>query len=202
VLLLLESRCLSLARRRCTAAVLLSALLPLLVLSCGCGNTESSHGSPPTDAATGRAPLRVSRSFNALRGPRGELPAGPIPIGTDSSATRGWPVLQTLKRETWAILLKGRLCLVDNSDTDGISIACRDIGYVLQDGILSTFLRDEAFDGPRRRSVVGLVPDQAKRVRVHTPGFPTVTRPVERNVFVLTDHIPQPPETIELLPGR
>jgi hypothetical protein len=28
------------------------------------------------------------------------------------------------------------------------------------------------------------------------------TRSAERNVFVLTDHIPQPPETIELLKAR
>jgi hypothetical protein len=67
---------------------------------------------------------------------------------------------------------------------------------------MSTFLQDAAKGRPATRSIVGLVPDQAKRVRIHTPGSPTVTRPVERNVFVLTDHIPQPPETIELLKAR
>jgi hypothetical protein len=66
---------------------------------------------------------------------------------------------------------------------------------------MSTVLQNPAKGRPATRSIVGLVPDQAERVRIHTPGYPAVTRPVERNVFVLTDHIPQPPETIELL-GR
>jgi len=67
---------------------------------------------------------------------------------------------------------------------------------------MSTFLQDPAKGQSAVRSIVGLVPDKAKRVRIHTPGYPTATRSVERNVFVLTDHIPQPPETIELLEGQ
>lgn len=67
---------------------------------------------------------------------------------------------------------------------------------------MSTFLQDPERSLPAKRSIVGLVPDGAKQVRIHTPGYATATRQVERNVFVLTDYIPQPPETIELLEGR
>jgi hypothetical protein len=91
---------------------------------------------------------------------------------------------------------------LDRSIEGGVGVICSNLQQVVRHGIFSSVLQGPAKGRSATRSVVGLVPNQAKRVRIHTPGFPTVTRPVERNVFVLTDHIPQPPETIELLEGR
>lgn len=81
-------------------------------------------------------------------------------------------------------------------------ITCSSINRVIHHGMMSTFLRDHAFKGTPSRSTVGLVSDRTKRVRIHTPGFPTVARPVEDNVFFLEDHIPAPPEWIELVNGQ
>jgi len=125
-----------------------------------------------------------------------------MPLPIDFIDSVGWPVLKGFDREVWALAGAGQVCLLDRSLASGAGATCTPVRRVLMRGITSTFLQDGAPGTPPERSTIGLVPDKAKRVRIHTPGFPTVTRPVERNVFVLTDHIPQPPETIELLEGR
>jgi hypothetical protein len=111
-------------------------------------------------------------------------------------------VLSGVRRQVWALTAPHELCLFDVSIEGGVGVVCSKVHQVVRRGIMSTILQEPAKGKPATRSVVGLVPDQAKRVRIHTPGYPTATRPVERNVFVLTDHIPQPPETIELLEGQ
>lgn len=111
-------------------------------------------------------------------------------------------VLPGFRRQVWALPAGRQFCLLDRSIEGGVGVVCRSVMRVVRSGIMSTILQDPAKGQPAKRSVVGFVPDKAKRVRIHTPGFPTVTLPVERNVFVLTDHIPQPPEMIELLEGR
>lgn len=115
---------------------------------------------------------------------------------------QGWPVLAALQRQVWAALDKQHLCLIDHSGLDGLGVTCSSIKRVVSQGITNTFLEDGAPGVPPRREIVGLVPDRAKKVRVHTPGFPTVTLPVENNVFVLTDQIPEPPEWLELISGQ
>jgi hypothetical protein len=143
--------------------------------------------------------------FGVLRRAPTRLPAEVTeldPLPSQLTGSDAWVVLLGLRRQVWALPARRQFCLLDRSIEGGVAAVCSSARQVLQHGIMSTVLEDPAKGQSAKRSVFGLVPDQAKRVRIHTPGYPTATRPVERNVFVLTDHIPQPPETIELLKTR
>jgi hypothetical protein len=109
--------------------------------------------------------------------------------------------LTALERQVWAGLGGHRICLIDHLGLGGTGVTCVAIKRALEHGITSTFLREGVHDAPADRSIVGLVPDGAARVRVLTPGYRPAVVPVRRNVFVLHDQVPEPPETVELL-GR
>jgi hypothetical protein len=187
--------------RRRSAALLLVTVIGLGLLS-GCGDTGTRSEFAPPPAFEQSRPL-PSNSFAVLRQSPGQIPERLTQAIQDPPAQKkGWPVLQSLRHEAWAFEEEKQWCLLDQTDLGGPSAVCTSSEHAVQEGIVSTVLRDRAFEGRPIRSIVGFVPDRAKQVRVHTPGFPTVTRQVENNVFVLEDHISEPPEWIELVGRR
>lgn len=148
---------------------------------------------------------RLPKVFAILQESRRPLPKGLLPIAPSQNRqivlSRGWPVLTMLERQVWAAPIGHRLCLIDHSGSDGTGVTCATVTRVLQHGITSAFLREGTQGSPADRSIVGLVPDGAARVRLLTPGYQPAVVPVRRNVFVLHDRVPEPPETVELL-GR
>lgn len=196
-----------LVRRRKAVALHLVLLAFSAVILGSCGGqpeTQSAHIEGAVNRR-GEVHRELKRRFGALAGAPTGLPfevAETQPLPSRLSPSEAWLVLPGVSRQVWALAGDHQLCLLDRSLEGGAGVVCSEVKQVVVHGIMSTVLQDPAKGQPAKRSVVGLVPDQARRVRIHTPGFPTVTRPVERNVFVLTDHIPQPPETLELLEGR
>jgi hypothetical protein len=143
--------------------------------------------------------------------PHFDRPSRPLP----SSATgalravakarpvhRGWLILATLSRRMWAVPMTAKMCLVDESVSAGLGVTCTSTGNFLRRGLLNTFLDDPVSTTPAKRSIAGIVPDGVDRVRLHTPGFPTIALPVQDNVFLSTDRIPEPPETVEFVGRR
>jgi hypothetical protein len=190
---------LSVGRRRWFGVALL-LLMPVSLV--GCSTSRNERRNRRASLST-QISAEVSGAVAVLRKPSQGLPQRLSPVARTRSGevtlTRGWPVLMTLEHQVWVTAAGRRLCLVDHSSGDGTGVTCALVQRILRHGISSTFLQDGPPGSPSVRSIVGLMPDQAARVRIFTPGFPAVTVPVVHNVFVRTDRIPQPPESIELL---
>lgn len=183
--------------------VLIIALMGLA--SCGGQPETQADQVSHEDTRHEQVANQVVHKFGALRRAPTRLPieiTETEPLPSQLSGSEAWMVLPGLRRQVWALPAGHQFCLLDRSIEGGVGVVCRSVKRVVSSGIMSTILQDATKGQPALRSVVGLVPDQAKGVRIHTPGYPTATRPVERNVFVLIDHIPQPPETLELIEGR
>jgi len=188
--------------RRQWLVVALLLILPANLI--GCSAAERDNGQNGRAFGEGVS-VGLPEHMAALQGPARSLPKdlspGPVTQSGQFTFSRGWQVLMTLERQVWAAPDGHRLCLVDHSSSDGTGVTCAAVARVLKHGITSTFLREGAHGVPADRSIVGLVPDGTARVRVLTPGYPPAVASVRRNVFVLHDQVPEPPETVELL-GR
>src|SRR5512144_3216566 len=186
-----------LGRRRLVVALLLWA--PVLLMGCSDGTHTGSNNAFSTHS-TDR-----SQGFAVLRGARRPLPKSLSLMAPSQSEqvvlSRGWPIFASLDQQVWAAPVGVRLCLIDQSMSGETGLTCSTFKHALKHGITSTFLREGSHGSAADRSSVGLVPDGAVRVRVLTPGYQPSVAPVRRNVFVLHDQVPEPPETVELL-GR
>lgn len=198
-------------RRPLAVAALIAALALALgaLLASGArspGTPAESDPMPETHAPRPLFDHRLPKAFSVLRKPRGSLPA---PVASSVRANpvarrtgfHAWNVLTTLQRQVWAVAYEHQLCLIDRSGRDGLATACTTTDRALRHGLMSTFLRDQQGQQPAERLVVGLVPDRAELVEVHTPGFSTVLRRSVGNILVFEDHVPEPPEELRLIPA-
>jgi hypothetical protein len=206
------------ARWRLGANVLATIAVVSALSACSDGRPEGNAQVPPVETgleARGADPTSLSiipfveaRQFNSFAVLRGDPTGLPTKIrqqlGRPILGTNEW-LAQRLSEDTprrvWVVPGNGNLCLVDQPPSGGLGTACTTTANALRHGITSTFLVEAQQGGSRGgRTIVGLAPDPAREVRVHTPGFPPVTVPVRHNVFTLSDGVTEPPETIEMVP--
>lgn len=157
------------------------------------------------DMRSGSSRKLQRESFGVLRSLPSGLPPRVLRVLRNHASGADWMranlIVPGVDRQVWLVPGGRRLCLV-SEHLSSVDLTCARTEIALRRGVSATTLTNRQQAAKISRGIVGVAPDWADAVRIHTPGFPTVTRPVERNVFVLTDHIPQPPETIELLEGR
>jgi hypothetical protein len=100
----------------------------------------------------------------------------------------------------WAVAGRTSLCLV-RPNVDGMTSAtCTPIAHAIDHGVaLTTLAAPTRTPAKASRTVVGIVPDHTRRVRVVTPGFATATALVTDNTFAVRDTITDPPQDVVLL---
>lgn len=199
----------------------------LVVGVIGCGGSESAQTgsaesapqsgvvSPGQRASTSlpvvkRVPAAVRAKFAVFRSPAEGLPV--IVMQTLREPTRGsnWSLAQRLRGIRWPIWLvpgRGFFCLVDaQSRRGGVGQVCATTKSFLTRGVFITTLSagQDTFAGGQaksvERTVIGVVPDGTRMVRVHTQGFPTASAAVRKNVFMLRDRTDAAAETLTLVP--
>lgn len=126
-----------------------------------------------------------------------------------------WSLAQRVRGVPWSAWVvpgRGVVCLLyQQPQTSGVGQACTATDRVLANGVFAAALvadadhADGAFGSGQRtkpgtRVVVGVVPDRARTVRVHTRGFPTASAPVRDNAFALRDETDAPPEAVTFAP--
>lgn len=160
------------------------------------------HGASPP--VVGRLPERLRTEFALFRSPPEGLPTrvgqvlGSRPMyGMNPSLAQAisgapWPA--------WVVPGRGFVCLLyQQSPQAGVGQACTIARRVVVHGVFAATLAADRAE-PGRRVVFGVVPDGARTVHVHTPGFASASAPVRGNVFALRDRTSEPPEAITLAP--
>lgn len=123
---------------------------------------------------------------------------GPPPFDID------WSLAQLLPRTpwpVWAVPGSRHICLAAQEGPGGtLSVSCKKTKDAIAEGTFTASLTDASMPtAGERRTVVGLVPDQIRAVRLQTPGHPTVQAPVSQNTFTHHDNQSRAPETLVFL---
>jgi hypothetical protein len=190
---------------RRTVAGLLAAIA---LAACGDGDRGGEDaGTAPaaTPAATPDVPARLKTSFAPFRSPAEAIPVSVREALGQPNDDIDWRLAQVLPRTDgatfWAVPGRTLICLV-REDADGTSGAsCTPISRALEHGVALTNLAAAPGKAATpNRTIVGLAPDGMRRVRIGTPGFPSVTARVsDDNMFTVRDATTEPPETFTLL---
>lgn len=214
------NRSASRASRRVSAGSL-AALAALLLAVNGCGSsaTDSRPARPAPAASTAsgaagdltahpvvqRVDPRLRARFALLRTPPEPLPArtrrimGPPTLGVNWRLAQRIPV--ALAGAYWLVPGDGHLCVVSQGDagTPGVGSVCARNAQALRHGIADvTIARATPATGGRpARLIVGVAPDGARAVRVHTHGAVSEAAVVDA-LFVVRDAVDRPPDGIEL----
>lgn len=165
---------------------------------CQLGAAQSS-GVPEKEAVGG--PLLAH--FAILAKPPSGLPPqvqkslGPPPFGVEWSSAR--PLPTGLSRRVWVIPGVQHLCLLEWTLENGLASTCTRTAIALRQGVSATTIKEAMGSNPAVRDTVGVVPDRAQQVRIITPGYPAKRVRVTDNLFGFSDHIPEPPERIEIV---
>lgn len=184
------------------------ALIILLVagVQSSCGRNEGER--PPELQPAARQLSHLLRENFAIM----QTTPEPLPSSVKTTLRRpvngsNWRLAQLLDTDTrarvWAVPADETICLVDEQDGGAIGVACTSDAWASEHGVFTAALKAGSYSSSEsRRFVVGLAPDAAPRVRVHTPGIEPTLVSVAANTFTLRDAAPRPPESIELLPRR
>lgn len=208
-------------------AVCLLAVAIGMVGATACGGSHPSEDSPASQpsgpAAASPIPASLPVVHRVPRHLRAEIalfrsrPEG-LPIGVTLALSGGspyganWRLAQALPGTPWpAWLIPGRgyVCLLQQETSrSGVGQTCAPTREVLESGMFITTLAAPPSQGgalpskrdkPTRRVVIGVVPDGARAVRVHTPRSPSVRYMVSHNVLALRDRALDLPETFTLI---
>jgi hypothetical protein len=103
-----------------------------------------------------------------------------------------------LRTQIWAVPGDRTICLIDWRREAGAGMACAPTKRVLRSGLAITSLKDASTGSVRpTRVVVGVAPDDAARVLVHTGGM-SISVPVFDGVFTLRDSLGDAPDSFSL----
>ena len=198
---------------RQVACLLTIALLPVSLSACGeTGSAADGSVSPaavsPDPASppvVRQVPMRVRAEFALFRSlPEGMPSAVTQALAASSPYGVNWQLAQSLPGAPWPAWIapgRGHLCLAQQeTPRSGIGLACALTREVLEEGVfITTISADSEGSKPSHRAVIGVVPDGARAVRVHTPRSAPAFSTVRQNVFALRDRTLDPPEAITLI---
>jgi hypothetical protein len=156
---------------------------------------------PRTIATIAHVQLPQATSFPLLRTPPEGLP---LRVRTALRAPVfgvNWALAQRIPAPThadyWAVPGNGYLCAVWQQDPSAANTICETNHQAKVHGLTTTSIRD--FRGePPQRLIVGLAPNNTRRVRIKTQGSETVLPVDEHGVFTLRDSLTAPPDQITL----
>jgi hypothetical protein len=153
------------------------------------------------------APSSQSSNFSLLRTPPEGLPVEIRRIMRKPTNGTNWDLAQRLPEtgfgEFWLLPGNNFICLIARTGKGtltSISQTCAPTGVALRHGVASVTLRARSLYVPARnnRFIVGVVPDRAAQIVVHTGSF-TAKASVEGNgVFRLYDRAVDPPDSLTL----
>lgn len=211
------------SRRICAGSFAVLVLTAALVGALGCGSSETAStaaatatpSTPPARAGgpAERPPIerlqpRQRAHFALFRTPPEPLPAATRRIMRRPTFGMNWSLAQripvALAGAYWLVPGDGHLCVVtqDVAGVEGVGSVCARTAQTIRHGIANvTVHRGTAATGGRpARLTVGVAPDGARGVRVHTRGAVSAA-PVVDHLFVVRDATDRPPDSIELVPG-
>lgn len=204
------------SRRSCVCS--LSAIL-LLVCFGACGTSSTNHAgdygrpqpslpkasSSVSDPQAVRIVAKVEHqqlaNFALLRTPPERLPTAVRRVLKNPVFGSNWNFAQRIPVTTsgayWLLPGNGYMCVVSDGSmgSNTIGTACARASQARQHGVAAITVA-RAVPGSHvkaGRLIVGLAPDGAHQVVVHTRGF-TETVPVRNEVFVLHDSTAAPPD--------
>jgi hypothetical protein len=189
------------------------AALTLAAIASGCGGTTSSPSAeppaptttaPPTPApaVVARVPIAEATRFALLRTRPEGLPATVRATLRAPIAGMNYALAQRIPAHApgryWLVPGRGYLCVVSEMPgTPGVGTVCSTTAQARTDGVATTSIpragQNAPVTGPRL--IVGVAPDGAKAVIVHT-GDRTATAHVTSGLFVHRDHAHDPPDRI------
>jgi hypothetical protein len=175
-----------------------------ILMLTGCAGDEQqpvSETSAEASQEIQEVPHLLKENFRTFRMDDAGIPLslvallGPPPFGAN------WALAREVHNGTWAVPARGHICLVQQQQPEGsASVACTQTRRALTNGILAASLKDPSMSGPGpRREIIGLTPDGTQRARLITPGYRTVTVPVNSGVYMHRDNIPASPLTATLV---
>lgn len=158
--------------------------------------TTATTVAPTTPIA--RVPTRVRAAFAPFRGRPEGLPVRVMRVMRVPLEGANWRLAQRLRlpggAEVWAVPGRNVLCLVSQRRAgEAVTAGCTTPARAMLHGVVLTSL------ATGDRSVVGLVPDRARRARLSTPGAADHVVPVTANTFAVHDAGPEPPDLVTLL---
>ena len=195
--------------RQCVSSL---ALLSLIACAGACGTSTSSTAPTSSNATAGgvraqpvvaHAERRQLDGFAMLRTRPEGLPArtrrvlrAPI-LGTNWRLAQRIPV--ALPGAYWLLPGKRHLCIAAETDETGVGTTCARTSQAVAHGLASVTIAPAApgTGAAPARLIVGVAPDGARAVRVHTGGA-VASVPVVDHVFVLRDRLSAPPDVLTL----
>jgi hypothetical protein len=207
------------SRRTCAGS--LAATLLLLSLQ-ACGGTKTADVRPaaahpppaPADQAPPASPVlpRLERrqfaNFALFRTRPEGLPASVRRILGTPIAGMNWGLAQRMPVPApgsyWLVPGAGYLCIVDRTPASaGIGTVCATTGQALTRGLATIAIprRTAITPGGTSRLIVGVAPDRARDVDVHTRHV-VVSAPVVNGLFVRRDAVAAPPDFLSLRDRR
>jgi hypothetical protein len=206
------------SRRSCAGSL---SVLSLLVSIGACGTSNTSRTRGPGDSQTSPSLRKNSPSvseprayrvvaqvehrqlanFALLRTPPEGLPAAIQRVLRAPVFGSNWKLAQripvTLSGVYWLVPGNGYLCVISQGSmgNPGIGTTCAQTSQALRHGVAAITVA-RAVPGshvPPGRLIVGVAPDGARQVVVHTQGS-VETVPVIDEVFVLRDSMVAPPD--------
>jgi hypothetical protein len=183
---------------------LTASLLAFCVLGVSFGCGESSEGNQTSPALFTKLDLpyeqRQMVHFDILRGhpePLDMASSGPLKtLGAKWGSAQRLPVAV---RQVWVVPAAGRLCLVDASPEEAPSLVCNAVHRVVKAGLFLASVPAGRLNRTPTRTIVGLVPNAVKLVRVYTSAGRAKMSRVVNNVFAVRDAGRAFPESIELV---
>jgi hypothetical protein len=161
------------------------------------------RGDPRSLAVIRRVQARQSANFSVLRTLPEGLPASTARILRQPAFGMNWALAQRLPEgadaDFWAVPGNGFLCVLAQGDGVTLTASCTTTEDAIEHGVAAVLLRTS----PRsrrargRRLIVGMAPDQAREVSVHTRGNVTPVTAM-KNVFTLHDSATDPPDRLVL----
>jgi hypothetical protein len=191
----------AMSRRACAGSL---AALTLAAVAAGCGETTNEVPARPAAPATPAIVTRVSTAqaatFALLRtAPEGLPPAIRQTLRTPI-AGMNYALAQRIPTPAagryWLVPGRGYLCVVSQTpDTAGVGTVCSKTAQARTSGVATTSIprtgQNTPVTGPRM--IVGVAPDGARAMIIHTRGKVAVAR-VIHGLFVRQDDSVDPPD--------
>jgi hypothetical protein len=191
------------SRRACAGS--LAAVLMLAGLS-ACGGTEPGdvQAAAPAPAVALRPEPQQLANFALLRTRPEGLPASVRAILRKPTLGMRWALAQRMPVDVpgdyWLVPGAGHLCIVNQTPASpGVGAVCATTAQVVSQGMATVAIPRRADLTPTgaSRLIVGVAPDRARRVYVHT-GRAVAAAPVLDGLFVRRDAATVPPDSLSL----
>jgi hypothetical protein len=190
------------SRRACVGS--LAAVLVVGPTACGGTEPGDVQAEAPAPAVTPRPEPQQLVNFALLRTRPEGLPASVREILRKPTLGMRWALAQRMPVDVpgdyWLVPGAGHLCIVNQTPASpGVGVVCAATGQVLGHGMATVAIPRRADLTPTGapRLIVGVAPDRARRVYVHTRRS-VAAAPVVDGLFVRRDAATVPPDFLSL----